>query len=84
MKMLKDLLDALGKKGGAKKLLKRLDKIKAANPNDPDLASLIDALKKMIDALQSGKPVDMNDFEKKAKDLFDRLKNKGKFRKIID
>lgn len=74
MKMLKDLLKALTSKNGGKKMLALLNQIGKANP---ELAGLVDALKKLLKDLRSGKPVNMKDFANKIKDLFNRLKQKG-------
>lgn len=60
-----------------------MDKLAAANPDDPDLTDLINGLKNMLKALNNNKkPVDnaLDDLMNKLKQIMDYLKKKGTFR----
>lgn len=66
-------MKALLTNGGAKKVQQYLDKMKEKYP---DLTDLINGLENLVGAIKNGEKAGMDDFAKKSKELFDKLKKK--------
>lgn len=80
IKMLKDLLNTLAMKDDGKRITQYLDDLAQQNPH---LSDLLNSLRALINVLKNDENIDMDEFAKVVKELFNRLKKKGTVSYIV-